>query len=481
MKVRSRLPMIGSVAKIRRLSVWHVLGLALFLRILLPIAGYFYTRDLTIFIAPDTASYVEPARELIACHRFFSDGAPEIIRTPGYPALLTVGLLLGRLELVTIGLQIALSCFTVYMVYRTSRLLFEREQIGLVAAALYAIEPLSILYTSGLVTETLFATLVMVWVYCFMKYLRHQSPVDLLASSVVLAASVYVRPIGYFMPMLIAAVLAVRVLVTLQQNRRHLVAHISAFVIISLGLSLPWQLRNKLETGYAGFSAISSENMYFYLAASVLAAQRHVPFYEMQDRLGYKDERIYLQQHPEQRNWPPGRRFDYMSREGKRVLLSSPLIYARIHFEGILRAIFDPGSTEFLKFFHLYPRQGGLLGVLVDKGIVKTIRTLLLTRPIVFWSNAVLLPMLLMYLSCACIVLFSKRLMWDPAILAALLIVSYYLAISGGPAALGRFRHPAMPIICVLAAYGLCLVVSRLRRAGSPPSCAAPSQVTLSI
>jgi len=118
---------------------------------------------------------------------------------------------------------------------------------------------------------------------------------------------------------------------------------------------------------------------------------------------------------------------------------------------------------------------------LVDKGIVKTIRTLLLTRPIVFWSNAVLLPLQLMYLSCACIVLFSKRLMFDPSNLAALLIVSYYLAISGGPAALGRFRHPAMPIICVLAAYGLCLVLSRLRRTGSRPSCATPSQVTLLI
>ncbi len=78
MKVRSKVSMIGSVAKIRRLSVWHVLALALFLRTLLPIVGYFYTRDVTIFIAPDTASYVKPARELIGSHRFFSDGAPEI-------------------------------------------------------------------------------------------------------------------------------------------------------------------------------------------------------------------------------------------------------------------------------------------------------------------------------------------------------------------------------------------------------------------
>jgi hypothetical protein len=49
----------------------------------------------------------------------------------------------------------------------------------------------------------------------------------------------------------------------------------------------------------------------------------------------------------------------------------------------------------------------------------------------------------------------SRRGIRDPAILAALLIIGYYLAIAGGPGDWGRFRHPAMPIMCALAAYGL--------------------------
>ena len=91
-----------------------------------------------------------------------------------------------------------------------------------------------------------------------------------------------------------------------------------------------------------------------------------------------------------------------MGCEAEHILLGSPLTYARIHFEGILRAVFDPGATEFLKVFHLYPRRGGVLGVLVDEGVVKTTKTLLLTSPVTFWSNAVLFPMQLAYLSCAC-------------------------------------------------------------------------------
>ena len=52
-----------------------VLGLALLLRALLPIFGYRYTHDVTIFDTPDTESYVAPARELVVHQRFFSDGS----------------------------------------------------------------------------------------------------------------------------------------------------------------------------------------------------------------------------------------------------------------------------------------------------------------------------------------------------------------------------------------------------------------------
>ena len=133
-----------------------ILGVALAVRLAIPVSAYLHTHDTTIFLAPDTPSYVDPARQLIANGRFAaSDGTPEIIPTPGYPMLLLLGLLLDRFRLVTITLQVLISCFTVYLVYRTADLLFETEGAALLAAALYALEPLSILYTSIFATETL--------------------------------------------------------------------------------------------------------------------------------------------------------------------------------------------------------------------------------------------------------------------------------------------------------------------------------------
>jgi hypothetical protein len=50
--------------KIDRLSIWHVLGLALVLRALLALMGFCFTHDASIFHTPDSASYIVPAREL---------------------------------------------------------------------------------------------------------------------------------------------------------------------------------------------------------------------------------------------------------------------------------------------------------------------------------------------------------------------------------------------------------------------------------
>src|SRR5579863_4985282 len=253
---------------IRRLHIGHILILALILRALLPTLGYLCTRDIAIFYDPDTDTYLTPAKELIVYHRFFSAGIPEIVRTPGYPLLLTLGLLLQHLEVITILAQIMTSCFTVYMVYLIAQSLFRREQVAIIAAVLYAIEPLSIFYTSQLLSETLFAALGTVWLYFSLRYLDSYRPWNLVVSGVALAASVYVRPIAYFLPILIAGGLGVLALVDGQKNMSRLLKHAAVFLVVSTSLIVPWQLRNGSETGYFGFSGASCINMYFDLEAS---------------------------------------------------------------------------------------------------------------------------------------------------------------------------------------------------------------------
>ena len=120
--------------KMDRLNIWHVLGLAVILPALPTIMGVCFTRAASIFYKPDSGSFIAPARERIVRHRSFSNGVAELIRTPGYPLLVTGGLLMGRLKLATIALQILLSYVTVFMSYRTAPLPFEREGTAIIAA-----------------------------------------------------------------------------------------------------------------------------------------------------------------------------------------------------------------------------------------------------------------------------------------------------------------------------------------------------------
>ena len=141
---------------------------ALLLRALLPIVVLLLNGESQAFHAPDTSGYILLAKQLLSSGSF-GGTSPELIRTPGYPLLMILGLSLGSLELVTIVLQILLSTATVALVYGVGRLIFVDRTSALLAAGLAAIEPLSILYTSMLLSEVLFTFLVTLSLYLMLR------------------------------------------------------------------------------------------------------------------------------------------------------------------------------------------------------------------------------------------------------------------------------------------------------------------------
>ena len=459
----------------RSSNIWRVLALAFFVRALLPVSAYSFTHDATIFYTGDTAQYIAPAHELIAHHHFFSDGSPEarvwnspvapapdIIRTPGYPLLLTVGLLLGRAVPTTVTLQISLSCLTVYIVYRIATVVFENQAVALSAALLYALDPLTIMFSSLLSTETMFTALLMVGVYYLIKCLELGRVKDLIVSAGALAASVYVRPVGYFLPLLIMIRLIMRRLVSHDQHRRRVLTHLGAFLVIFLGLTGLWRIRNDMVSGYSGFSSVFSDDMYCNTAASILAAKWQLSDLTVQHRLGCYDLGIYFRDHPEQRTRGVGKIVKFERDDAIMIFLHNPIIFARIYLAGVIRTIFDPGSTELVRFFDLYPIEGGLLETAVDRGTLKALEAIFRNR-VLAWTTIMLLAVQLLYISGACIAFFNAPIR-NPPIFTVVITMGYYLAIPGGASAWGRYRHPAVPLMCVLAGFGLCSAWKELIR-----------------
>jgi hypothetical protein len=267
-----------------------------------------------------------------------------------------------------------------------------------------------------------------------------------MGSAVVVAASVYVRPASYYLPILITVIL---IAWFMYHHRRDLITAIIIFPAISYGLIAAWQVRNYVETGYAGFSGIQAEDIYFYGAASVIAYEHGTHYYDEQAKMGYHD---YTAIHPEQRTWSWPQRFRYMSHTGVSIIMAHPMVYARIHLIGVGRLILDPGAVEMLKLLGLY-HGSGLLGVLVDKGWLYVAGSLASHNPVLFWSSLVLFLIEMVYLLGAATSIVVCR--QDLVIVTIVLIIIYFVVIAGGPGAYARFRHPVAPLLSVLAGCGL--------------------------
>ncbi len=293
----------------------YIILLALALRVAFPVLMLGLSKDVKVFYDNDTIEYIEPARGLIASWQFATKGVPEIERTPGYPLLLIPGIISGHIELATIALQIVLSCFSVFIIYKIGILLFDTHEIAVLCAALLAVEPLSIMYAGRLYSETLYSTVLLIFLYFLIRYLKTGALSDIILSATTLAATAYVRPISYFMPSAITFALFLWTLLRRSQNRK-LFLHAAVFFLISMGIIVVWQARNKIETGYSGFSAISDQNLYFYVGGGILAKKDGVKLHEQLVKMGYGVPETYFALHPEQRTWTQDEIHRYRGKEG---------------------------------------------------------------------------------------------------------------------------------------------------------------------
>src|SRR2546422_63621 len=178
----------ASLSETARALAW-ILAIAVVVRGLFAIGAWLATKDIPAFYVPDTGTYIAPARELLTHGTFTRGGQPELARTPGYPLLLVPGIWLGHPESTTITLQIVLSALTVAGVFVLGRLVFNDQRVALVAAALYAVEPLSVIYSAILVAETLFTVLVVWSCVLIVAYVRGSRLGTLVGGMALLAGS----------------------------------------------------------------------------------------------------------------------------------------------------------------------------------------------------------------------------------------------------------------------------------------------------
>ena len=448
---------------VTRRDLWTVLAIAALVRAFFALAAWLATKDLLVFHYYDTLSYLYPAYEMYTRGAFAVDGVPELIRTPGYPLFLLPGFWFGAPEVTTLVLQIALSVATVAGVFVLARQLFTDRRVAIAAALLYAFEPLSIEYSAKLMTETLFSA-ASVWALVLLTdYVRRGRVIALVGSAAVLAAAIYVRPAGYYLPFGLFALLA---LVAARARRWDRVGHSALGAAAVIALIVPWQVRNRaLE--FRGFSAISAVNMYFYNAAALRAGRNGMSFaatlLSMHPEAGgvhpawagYPNDTIFLAIYPEQAGWTRGKRLQWRADEGRREVLAEWPRFLGLHVIGMGRVLADPGVIDPLKMLGLYPEHGGLQNVVLSRGLFSGFVYLLRANALSFGLLLVFGAVLAAIYWLAFQGARAGPGLRDSAMLLVLATTAYLVVITGGPVGYSRFRHPVMPFVCVLAAAGL--------------------------
>ena len=402
----------------------------------------------SIIASGDTASYLEPGRSLLLHGRFVTAALPEIDRTPGYPLFLALASLPG--PAVAAFVQVCISVFSVVLVWRLGCAVFGKECTSTGAAWFFAFEPVSVIYSVRLLPETLFLALFLLSLERLAAFLRDRRLPVLAAAGLWLAAATFVRPVTYYLPIALALWL---VLALARVPGLRWKAAVVLLACVAPWLAA-WQLRNWTETGFGGYSTIVARNLYFYQAAEVTARTEHRPFVQVQSELGYPDEQAYREHHSEQADWSQNQRVAFMRSEGDRVLRAHPGVYLRTHVEGSFMVAFTPCAADLLRLLRAYPEDGATPRRVMDEGPVRAALRLVRAHP---WAASVMAilegALISLYGFAALGAMYGgvrKEVLW------LLLGVSlYFLAVSGGAQAVGRYRLPIMPVVCIFAAAGV--------------------------
>jgi Dolichyl-phosphate-mannose-protein mannosyltransferase len=395
----------------------------------------------------DTLSYSEPGRNLLLHGRFVEAGVPDIARTPGYALFLALASLAGPIAVALA--QVIISLFSVALVWRLARSAFPQDRIAIIAAWIFAFEPLSILYSILLLSETLFLALFLFSLIRLVEFLGSRRLRALAAAGLWLAAATFVRPVTYYLPIALAAGLML-VLVRVPGMRWKAPAVLLLSVLPWLAA---WQMRNRGETGFAGFSSIQTQNLYFFSAAEVTSRVEHRTLPEVQHELGYNDEQLFLERHPQAAGWNQAQRLEFMGTEAKLVLRAHPWLFLLTHLAGSVRTSLNPGGAILLDLvdapvddetFTREREQGPLRAALWMAG----------HHP---WQMATMaaLGSLLLALYVLAVLGVVRNAASSVSQWLLLGVSLYFFAVSGGPVAAARLRLPIMPILCVLAASGV--------------------------
>ena len=423
----------------------------------------------------DSRLYANLGHALARTGAFAIDGIPHTMRTPGYPLVLALGDHLGSLEGFALLFQFIVHALAIWMLYKIVYYLTESQKTALFGGAIFAFDPLQIPNLCAILPTGLFTSVFIAYCYFLVSYfMKGKHAKYLVGAAITIVVGAYLKPVAYFIPVLQAVGLLGGWAVTQRFQMKPLI-YIALFFTISAGLIGIWNVRNSCQTDYSGFSSLAEVNLYFFNAASVVAAQQNEQFRTIQTQM-YNAEGIDFRDRIQSGRFEDQGKFSDYRERALSIIAGDPLRYAAITFEGMAKVLFHPGGTNVILLFEKFDalpttvlqwfkptqyRPGsenvGLIGAalysLRNEFALFLVNGIILAGTIVLYIAAII----------GVIKLWKSRSETHEAIIALLILTAYLLFSQSLVASSFKYRLQILPIIVVFAACGIGPVYERLR------------------
>lgn len=252
-----------SISPKTRKRLFGLLTLGVLLHLLA--VGLVYThKPESISTTPDPLDYRLAALQMLDHHQFsFADPefqAPQLLRTPGYPALLAGTYVLdGRTGLLMIIIQSLLVVAMSYILFILLRRFDVSENIALFLTALYLFEPLQWLYTLHTMTETISSFIIIILIACAYS----EKGIATISRSVIFGASLgvllFIKPSAtMWVPFLLLMLLFTK------RDWTTRIRNITISAVLCLLVITPWLIRNESLTGHYVLSSSGPFNFILF-------------------------------------------------------------------------------------------------------------------------------------------------------------------------------------------------------------------------
>jgi hypothetical protein len=399
---------------------------------------------------------------------------PELFRTPIYPLFLAVPLLIVHPSYLTFHtsptpsgpssfirlsliLQLLLSLFTVWLTWRLASELGLAPASAALAALLVGLSPSLAFLSSKLISETVFAPLLLVCLLLLNRFRLAGRACDIVGAGTCSGLLILTRPIATFFPFILALYVLwlgsrVRNLASGTGNSLLLLA--SASIVVA-----PWVIRNGMVTGRYIISTASEHNVHLYDAATVLAAEKHITIPQARDSMMAEAIARYgpIDTTDEATMWQK------LAAASRPHLFRRPALAAPIWLSGVSADFLNPisvgpllihaGSAPSLGSRNLFQTS---LGLLMRGRAVQALKTAWRVRVggaplfmLVVLGLATVFNLILIWFGIVSLFLRRTRgLRW-------LLLPILYFTLVTGTVGDARFRAPIEPLLCLFAAVAL--------------------------